>query len=157
MVDYLYNYGGFMLVKDMIKTKNRDLITIGNSENVLTAMKQLIKNKVSCLPVVGENNKLLGIISDKDIFKAVYENQDNFIAFKTGDLMSTNLIVGVEDDDLNYISGLMTKNHIRHIPIVNREKLIGLISIGDVVKANQENIEIENRYLKLYIDGNYPV
>ena len=96
------------------------------------------------------------IVSDKDIFKLVYENQDNFIAFKADEIMSTDLIVGVEDDNLNYISGLMTKNHIRHIPIVNREKLVGLISIGDIVKSKQKNIEIENRYLKLYIDGSYP-
>ena len=145
-----------MLVKEMIKNKDRKLITIGKSENILVAMKLLIENKISCLPVTTENDKLIGIVSDKDIFKAVYENQDNFIAFKIGDMMTDDLIVGVESDKISYVSGLMIKNRIRHIPIVEKDKLVGLISIGDIVKANQENIEIENRYLKLYIDGSYP-
>lgn len=103
-----------------------------------------------------ENDKLIGIISDKDIFAAVYENQDTFTTLKVSDLMSSDLIVGIEDDDINYIAGIMTKNRIRHIPIMEKDKLLGLISIGDIVKAQMEDMEIENRYLKLYIDGTYP-
>ena len=72
------------------------------------------------------------------------------------DIMTSNIIVGVETDELTYIAGLMTNNRIRHVPVVKADKLIGLISIGDVVKAQMSDMEVENRYLKQYIDGSYP-
>ncbi|HKK21299.1 MAG TPA: CBS domain-containing protein, partial [candidate division Zixibacteria bacterium] len=62
----------------------------------------------------------------------------------------------VEDDDLDYIAALMTNNRVRHIPIVNGEHIVGLVSIGDVVKTQIKNVEVENRFLKQYIEGSYP-
>lgn len=145
-----------MQVKDILKIKNRELVTIEKTANVLQAMEKLISHKISCLPVVDTENRLEGIISDKDIFKAVYEHQNSFVAHKVVDLMTKDLLVGIEDDDMEYISGLMTNNRVRHIPIVQKDRLVGLISIGDVVKSKQVSVEIENRYLKQYIDGTYP-
>lgn len=145
-----------MKVKDLLKENPREIITTDKSTTIIKAMNLLISNRIGCLLVMDENDKLIGIISDKDIFAAVYENQDTFTTLKVSDLMSSDLIVGIEDDDINYIAGIMTKNRIRHIPIMEKDKLLGLISIGDIVKAQMEDMEIENRYLKLYIDGTYP-
>lgn len=145
-----------MLVKDLLKQKSRDPITVSKGTNVLAAMQLLIEHKISCLPIVDDDRRLIGIISDKDIFTAVYDRQDSFVAYKVADLMATDLIVGVETDDVNYIAGLMTNNRIRHIPIVERDRLTGLISVGDVVKAQMTTIEVENRYLRKYIHGEYP-
>lgn len=145
-----------MKVKEMLKNKQREIITVEPSTGILTGMELLIKNKISCLPVLEASGKLVGIVSDKDIFKAIYENQDSFRSFTVDDLMTTDLIVGVADDDIDYIGGVMTNNRIRHIPIVERDKLVGLVSVGDVVKAEIKDMEIENRYLKLYMEGNYP-
>ena len=144
-----------MKVKKILLTKDGDIITIEKTDNIINAMKKLIEKKISCLPVI-ENDNLIGIISDKDIFKAVYEHQDSFATYKVSDFMSSKLIVGVEDDDIEYISKLMTKNKIRHIPIVNKKTLVGLISIGDVVKSRESDMAFENRYLHIYIDGTYP-
>ena len=124
-----------MKVKEVLENKQREIITVEASTGILTAMELLIKNKISCLPVLGESGRLVGIVSDKDIFKAIYENQDSFRSFTVGDLMTTDLIVGVADDDIDYIGGVMTNNRIRHIPIVEKDKLVGLVSVGDVVKA----------------------
>jgi len=145
-----------MKVKDILKNKKRDIITVEASTNVLTAMELLIKNKISCLPVLGYSNQLVGIISDKDIFHAFYENQENFSSFTVGNLMTTDLLIGLIEDDIDYIGGVMTENKVRHIPIVEKDKLIGLVSQGDVVKAEIKRMQIENRYLKLYMEGNYP-
>jgi len=145
-----------MQVKELLKSKQRDTITATSSTELLEAMRLLIDHKISCLPVLGATGELIGIVSDKDIFKAVFENRPDFKKFSVGDLMTTDLIVGLGDDDVNYIAGLMTENRIRHVPIVEKDKLIGLISQADVVKTQMEHIEVENRYLKLYIDGKYP-
>lgn len=145
-----------MQVKEILKNKDIEIITTTPSNDILTAMELLISKKISCLPVIDNDYCLIGIISDKDIFKAIHKNRNTFAKLTVNELMSTELIVGLEDDKVDYISGLMTNNRIRHIPIVENDKLVGLVSIGDVVKAKQEHMEIENRYLKQYIDGSYP-
>jgi len=145
-----------MKVKDLLKDKKREIVTVEGSTDILTAMELLIKNKISCLPVLGYSGQLVGIISDKDIFHAIYENQDNFPSIKVSNLMTTDLLVGLADDEIDYIGGVMTENKVRHIPIVEKDQLVGLISLGDVVKAEIKQMQIENRYLKLYMEGNYP-
>ena len=70
--------------------------------------------------------------------------------------MTTELIVGIEDDLVDYIATLMTNNRIRHIPIMRGASMIGLVSVGDVVKARLSDMAVENRYLKQYIRGDYP-
>ncbi len=145
-----------MKVKDVLQSMKREIITIEPSANILTAMEALIKNKIGCLPVLGDSGQLVGIVSDKDIFHAIYENQDNFHSLKVSDLMTTDLLIGLAEDMIDYIGGVMTKNRVRHIPIVEKDKLVGLISLGDIVKAEIKRMEIENRYLKLYMEGNYP-
>jgi CBS domain-containing protein len=145
-----------MLVKDFLKNRNRDVFTATASMIIPDAMELLVSNRIGCLPVINENGKTIGIISDRDIFRAVYKDNIGFKNLKVGDLMTTHLIIGVPDDDLGYIGGVMTKNHIRHIPIVDNDRLVGLVSVGDVVKSHIDTIEVENRYLKTYISGDYP-
>ncbi|UCD63546.1 MAG: CBS domain-containing protein [Candidatus Zixiibacteriota bacterium] len=145
-----------MLVRDLLKANPKELITVRTATDILSAMSLLIDNKISCLLVTDEEMRLCGIISDKDIFAAVHRNHDSFAGLTVCDLMSSEVIVGVENDDLNYIAGLMTNNRVRHIPIVDEDRLIGLISIGDIVKSQMDDITVENRYLKQYIDGSYP-
>jgi CBS domain-containing protein len=67
--------------------------------------------------------------------------------------MTADIIIGVPEDDLNYVMGIMTKNRIRHLPVLEQGKLTGIISIGDVVNAHVEEAEFENRVLQDYIHG----
>jgi len=144
-----------MLVKELLKNKNRGVITATSSMSIPDAMDLLISHQISCLPVLDEEGILTGIVSDRDIFRAVHKDKVGFKKLKVGDLMTRELMVGVPDDDIQYIGGVMTQNHIRHIPIVEKNNIVGLISIGDVVKAHIDSIEVENRYLRTYITGNY--
>ena len=145
-----------MKVADFMKDRTRQIITTKADTKVRDAMALLIDSKISCLPVVSDRNELQGIISDKDIFRAAFENPTDFTKSEVRDLMSTDLIVGLADDDFDYIAGLMTKNRIRHVPIVENKLLVGLLSLGDIVKSQLKSIEIENRYLKMYIEDAYP-
>ena len=144
-----------MTVKELLEVKKTELHTIDKHTTIVKAMECLLQNQISCLPII-ENDCLIGIISDKDIFRAIFENRSHFDELSVSNFMSTELIVGVSEDNIEYISNLMTKNRIRHIPIVNEKKLTGLVSIGDIVKAKEKDIVFENRYLKQYIDGSYP-
>jgi CBS domain-containing protein len=145
-----------MKVREYLDGNTRRILTVQTQTPIRDAMAMLLDNRISCLPVLGEAYNLVGIISDKDIFRAAYKSPNGFIALIVGDLMTTNLIVGVADDDLDYIAGIMTNNRIRHVPIVEKQQLIGLLSVGDIVKSQLKNIQIENRYLLRYINDQYP-
>lgn len=145
-----------MLVRDFLKTKNRDVITTTAATEINEAMAALIDNSISCLPVLSQDAKLEGIVSDKDIFRLIFEHRTDFKNYTVNDVMTKDLIVGLVGDDLNYIAGLMTENRIRHIPIVEKDKLIGLLSQSDIVKTQMKHMAVENRYLKLYFNGDYP-
>ncbi len=143
-----------MLVRDVLIAKA--IITAKRSTPIRQAMQLLIENRISCLPVVGGDLELIGIISDKDIFRLLYESADAAAESIVGDHMSTNLIVGLPSDDIDYIGTVMTNNRIRHVPIVDGKQLVGLLSVGDIVKTQIEGYVAENRYLRQYIDGKYP-
>lgn len=145
-----------MLVRDLLKSKNRDVITTTAETGIDEAMGLLIDNAISCLPVLNSNGKLEGIMSDKDILRLAFEHRTDFKNYRVSDVMTKDLLVGLAGDEINYLAGIMTKNRIRHIPIVERDKLIGLISQSDIVKTQIKRMAVENRYLKLYFDGDYP-
>lgn len=145
-----------MRVSDLLAAKSRRLITTSPRQSLFEVMRLLIDEAISCLPVLGDDGRVIGIISDKDVFRAVYVHPGNFRALTVEQFMTTDLIIGVPDDDISYIAGLMTTNRIRHIPIMDNGTLAGLISVGDIVKTQMRDIEVENRYLWSYINGSYP-
>jgi len=140
-----------MLVKAMLDTKAREVITTTASVSIDEAMDVLISKGIGCLPVIGDDKKLVGIISDKDIFKKVHETKGNYHSLTVGDVMTTDLIVGLPEDETSYIAGVMIKNWIRHVPIVDGDDLVGLVSLRDIIAEATENLKIENRYLNLYM------
>ena len=144
-----------MLVKDLLKSKKRDVVTVAGDAPISRAMDLLIAHKISCLPVIRVTGELEGIVSDRDIFRAIHKNPRSFKILTVRNIMTSEVMIGVPDDDIQYIGGVMTQNRIRHVPIVEDDNLVGLISLGDVVKAHIDEVEVENRYLKTYIAGSY--
>ena len=136
-----------MLVKGILESKSQKLITARPATTLEQAMEMLILNKIGCLPVVDDNDKMIGIVSDKDIFEKIYETKGQYQSLKLEHVMSPDLIVGLPTDDIDYIAGIMEKNWIRHVPIVEGEKVVGIISLRDIHKTYVRNKEVENRYL----------
>ena len=136
-----------MLVKTLLEAKPKQIISAVAETPIDEAMDMLIKNKIGCLPVLDQNKRLVGIISDKDIFEKLHQTKGQYDSLTVQDLMKTELIVGLPDDDINYIAGIMDKNWIRHVPIVDGDNVIGMVSLRDIHKTYVRNKEVENRYL----------
>lgn len=136
-----------MLVKGILEGKSQKVITARPDTTLEQAMEMLILNKIGCLPVVDDDDKLAGIVSDKDIFEKIYETKGQYHSLKLEHVMSSQLIIGLPTDDIDYIAGIMEKNWIRHVPIVEGEKVIGIISQRDIHRTYVRNKEVENRYL----------
>jgi CBS domain-containing protein len=136
-----------MQVKAILENKPKQIISARPSTPIDEAMGLLLNNKIGCLLVLDDEDKLVGILSDKDIFARIYQTKGDYHSLKIEDLMTTDLIVGLPSDDVEYIAGVMEKNTIRHLPILKDGQVVGLISLRDIIKAQVQGKEVENRYL----------
>ena len=144
-----------MKVSDILKAKTGPVLSIASGKTIKDAMDAIMKNKIGALPVVDDDN-LVGIVTERDLFRAFYENGEAVFQKLVADIMTTNLVVGLLDDDIDSVEALMTNNRFRHLPIIKNNKLFGIVSIGDVVKMMASDLKVENRYLKDYVSGKYP-
>ena len=145
-----------MKVKDILAAKGNRVVTIEKDTKVIDAMLIFSANRIGSLLIVDRNNNILGIVGARDVLMAVVNHPDTIKTITVDTIMTTNLIIGTEDDHVDYILAVMTENRIRHIPIMNGKELKGMVSIGDVVKALLTEKDVENRYLKDYIADKYP-
>ncbi len=151
-----------MRISDILRQKGSDVVTIAMDKTVHDAICKLNEHGIGALIVTGEGGEISGIITERDIMRECGERCVRLEDPVQGhgacpalvkDVMTKDLVIGVPDDDLNYVMAVMTKNKIRHLPIMEEGKLAGIISIGDVVNAHVEESDYENRLLKDYIHG----
>lgn len=142
-----------MKVRELLKTKGNRVVTIQPQETLVEASRRLTENSIGALLVLALDSTIEGIVSERDLVKVCANQNGNLGASLVRDAMSTNLLIGVPEDEVDYILGIMTLNRIRHVPIMDQGKLLGIISIGDVVKARIQETEVKSRYLEEYIFG----
>ncbi len=148
-----------MKLKELLEHKSKEIIKIDSRKTVSEAIKLLNKHKIGSLLVMSENKKLEGIITERDIlFKCLDNGKDNH-KIKISEVMTSqeNLIIGTADDTLSYAMRVMINKKIRHLPIIDKENLIGLVSIGDVMKEVLEQSEAEVKLLREYITNPYGI
>jgi CBS domain-containing protein len=112
-----------------------------------------MQHRVGALLVEEGDGRDVGIITERDVLRECHHRSDQLRQIPVREAMSKDLIIGLPDDELGYTMGVMTKNRVRHLPIVDSGRVVGMISIGDVVKASLDEVEYENHYLKEYISG----
>lgn len=142
-----------MKVKDILKYKGPEVFTIGEEKTLQEAVRILTANKIGVLLVLSSTAKITGILSERDIIRALETNPNNWFELKVKDIMTHQVLVVEPEDDIEYVEQVMTKNRCRHIPVIQNKVLVGLISIGDIVKAMLNETSVENKYLKDYISG----
>jgi len=138
-------------IRDILRSKGTAVVTTRPDATIHEAMTLLVTHRIGSLVVTDEPGKIVGLITERDILRECAARSERVKATRVQEVMTTNLIIGVLDDEVGYVMGIMTQNRIRHLPIMAGEHLEGIISIGDVVKAQLEETEFENRYLKDYI------
>ncbi|MGE5558666.1 MAG: CBS domain-containing protein [Bacillota bacterium] len=144
-----------MKVRNLLAKKGAHVETIGPETTVFEALCVLKLKHIGSLMVLS-GEKVLGIVTERDILNECFERSDALRQRKVKDIMTKDIIIGVPDDTLDYVMGIMTQNRIRHLPIIDDGHLTGLISIGDVVKYLLDEKEMENKYMRDYISGEYP-
>ena len=131
-----------MNVARILATKGRNVITIRPEQPIREAIALLAKHNIGVLVTVDETERPIGVISERDIIRAVAKNGQVF-SQTVGELMSKDVITGVPQDDLRAVAYTMTEKGFRHLPIVDKGRLVGIISLRDVVKAQRDQYEGE--------------
>ena len=145
-----------MKIKDILKVKGPEVITISEEKTLDRAIEVMVQNSIGALLVLDQEGKIKGIITERDIMIACNKMLDRIRETKISELTIKPLLIGNPDDTLEYAEAVMTENRIRHLPIIDGDRLVGLVSIGDIVKSISKQRKIENHYLKDYIFGKYP-
>ena len=142
-----------MTVKEILKTKGSEVVTIGEEKSLPEAIATLVNNSIGALIVLDESGKIAGIISERDILRE--NNKDYGSPAKVKNVMTTDVIIGAPEDKVDYVEHIMIQNRVRHLPIIDNKRLVGIISIGDVIKAQLNDVRVENRYLQDFIGAKY--
>ena len=137
-----------MKIRDFLKIKDRPVVTIGPDETISLAIQKLVENNIGALPVCDEKGMLLGIISERDLLKAVFQHADATGSTKVRDVMTKDVAIARPEDELDYAAVVMKHEKIRHLPVVVNKKLQGIVSMRDIVSRQLMEAELEIRYLK---------
>ncbi len=144
-----------MNVKTILAAKARnlggDIICIEPTANLAAAAKLLSAHRIGAVLIRGAGGRLSGILSERDIVRALSEHGADALALPVAQVMTRDVATCGEDDTVASIMERMTTGKFRHLPVVAQGRLTGLISIGDVVKERVEEIERESEAMRDYI------
>jgi CBS domain-containing protein len=142
-----------MNVKAILAAKGGDITCIEPTADLATAAKLLAEHRIGSLIIRGPGGRLAGILSERDIVRALAEHGEAALTWPVGQAMTREVATCGEDDTIAEIMERMTTGKFRHMPVVNGGKLVGLISIGDVVKQRVGEIEQESEAMRDYIQS----
>ncbi|EKT4482063.1 CBS domain-containing protein [Pseudomonas putida] len=141
-------------VEQILKTKSQHqtVYTIGPDDSVLDALKVLAEKNVGALPVV-EGDQVVGIVSERDYARKLVLKGRSSAATPVREIMSEPVVTVTPGQKLDFCMNLMTERHLRHLPVVDNGKLLGLLSIGDLVKETITEQASLIQQLQQYIRG----
>jgi CBS domain-containing protein len=147
-----------MTLHDILRNKGTNVFTIQPEATLADVAQALAQHNIGSLlvsqPADSRGDRLLGIITERDVVRACAKHPAMALRELTvADYMVRNPITVSPSDSVEDTMGLMTERRIRHLPVVEEGRLAGMISIGDVVKAQHDSLTMENHYLKSYIQG----
>jgi CBS domain-containing protein len=144
-----------MNVKAILAAKSRDLggdiISIEPTADLTAAARLLGAHRIGAVIIRGAGGRLAGILSERDIVRAISEHGADALKLPVGQVMTRNVATCGEDDSIASIMERMTEGKFRHMPVLAKGELIGLVSIGDVVKQRVGEIEQESEAMRDYI------
>ena len=141
-----------MNIQSILARKGTDVVTAQPQQSVQEAVAILVDKNIGAVVVVNDIGQPVGIFSERDIIRAAAGN-DAVFSLPIGTLMSRELVTGVPDDDLEAVAHTMTEKRIRHVPVVEQGQLVGIVSIGDVVKAQRDQYQGELYTLETQLLG----
>ena len=142
-----------MTLAELLKNKGQYLVTVHGSITILDAIKVMVDEKVGSLLIKSDDESLEGIITERDILRFCAKNANGLQDTRVDQVMTRNMLVVTPNRTLDDAMSIMTEHRFRHLPIIDNGKPVGIISIGDLVKARLKDVSVEVKYLRDYISA----
>ena len=141
-----------MRIADVLRNKGAAVATITPETSVSGLLNELAVHNIGAMVVVSSDG-LVGIVSERDVVRRLHLGGAGLLQLRVSDIMSTSVTTCGPTDKIEDLARIMTERRFRHMPVVEHETLIGIVSIGDLVKARIDLLEAEREQLQSYIAG----
>jgi CBS domain-containing protein len=140
-----------MSVELILAEKGRKVVTVRPEQTLAEAAETLSRHRIGAAVVVGSDERVLGIISERDMVRAVADSGAKALEEPLSQRMTNKVVTCTSHTTIDQLMGLMTEGKFRHIPVVEAGRLTGIVSIGDIVKHRLADVEAERQALQDYI------
>jgi CBS domain-containing protein len=140
-----------MQISTILATKGRTVITVTPDQTVREAVALLVDKHIGAVVVIDETGRPVGIVSERDVIRELVQN-DQVLSQPVSRVMTSDVIIARPGDDTKAVSKTMTVRRFRHLPVMDHHELVGIISIGDVVKAQLDEYEGEIETLQTRVE-----
>ena len=137
-----------MRIREILDDKGRDVMTVRPTETVATLSHRLRMARVGALVVSEDGTRMLGIVSERDIVACIAEKGAQALEASVAEIMTARVLTCRENDNISAIARRMTDHRVRHIPVVEDGRLVGVVSVGDIVKNRIAEMELETGVLR---------
>jgi CBS domain-containing protein len=142
-----------MLIAQILAGKGRDVVSTRPDATVAEVASLLKARRIGAVVVTNAEGGLCGIISERDLARGLADHGADLLQMRVGELMTTAVTTCAPDDGIDKLMQKMTEGRFRHLPVIEDGRMIGIISIGDVVKHRLQELEAETNLLHDYIAG----
>jgi len=140
-----------MNVSAILRQKGRAVTTSGPNATLLEVIDKLVAKRIGAVVVVGQRGEVCGIVSERDIIRALAAGGGECLTRPVSEVMTKQVVTCQETDTLDELMAMMTARRFRHLPVVTDGALVGIVSIGDVVKHHVAEVEMEATAMRDYI------
>ncbi len=140
-----------MFVRNVLQHKGHEIISVSPDNSLQEVAKTLRENKIGAVLVCDDPKRMCGVLSERDIIIAIAKHGASVLEGKVSDFMTEGVYTCALDDDMKTVMEQMTWRRVRHLPVIEEGKVVGVISIGDVVKQRIAETEAESEALMTYI------
>lgn len=137
-----------MKVAEILKNKAAGVVTMRPGSSIALVVQRMRQERIGAVIVSADGKSIAGILSERDILRALAEHGAALLELKAEDLMTREVVTCSRGDTLQHVMATMTQRRIRHLPVVEQGQLVGIVSIGDAVKNRLAEVELEANVLR---------
>jgi len=140
-----------MRIADLLRHKGSEVASVAPDRSVAGLLEDLARHNIGAVVVLDDAGALVGIVSERDVVRRLHERGTDLLTAPVSDIMTTQVVTCGPDENLDSLAAIMTERRIRHMPVVEDGTLVGIVSIGDVVKSRIQQLESDREQLESYI------
>ncbi|MGW4770948.1 CBS domain-containing protein [Nocardia sp. NPDC004278] len=144
-----------MQIAEILRRKGSDVATVAPETTVRTLLGTLAEHNIGAVVVSPDGSRITGIVSERDVVRSLHARGAALLDTPVSEIMTVDVRTCVPDDLVDGLRSTMTEHRVRHLPVVHDGRLVGIVSIGDVVKSAISELATERQHLVEYVQGQY--